>query len=364
MKITAAVARQIEGEFSLEELNLAEPNEDELLVKIVATGVCHTDLSVVDGVFPLPLPLVLGHEGAGVVKRVGANVTGFDPGDHVVLTFNSCGECDPCAHEHPAYCDLYPALNFSPRRADGSAILHDANGDPVGGPFFTQSSFATHALSKSNNTVKVPQDVPLELLGPLSCGLSTGAGTVMNVLKPRPDSTIAVIGTGAVGMAGLMAAKAVGAERIIAVDRVEHRLELARKLGATHLINTENQDLANALQSLGGISQCLDTSGVPTLISAAVGALRSRGRLALVGVSKEQQVTFNTLDLVSGGKVICGVVNGDCNPSVLIPQLIDMYRDGRFPMDRLAAYYSFDQINQAVADTHSGKTIKPILRMG
>ena len=362
MKITAAVARQIEGTFSLEEVELAEPNDDELLVKIVATGVCHTDLSIVEQIFPLPLPLVLGHEGSGIVERVGAKVTGYEPGDHVVLTFNCCGECNACAHKQPAYCDLYPALNFFTRRPDGSATLKDAQGDLIGGSFFSQSSFATHALTTANNTIKVPADLPLELLGPLGCGLSTGAGTVMNVLKPEPDSTIVIFGTGAVGMAALMAAKAIGAGRIVAVDRVQSRLELALELGATDIVNTAEQDLATRLQELGGVDQALDTSGVPALISAAADALKTRGKLVLLGASKEQQVTLNILPLLSG-KVIRGATNGDCNPSVLIPQLVDMYLQGRFPMDRLVTFYPFYRINEAVADSYSGKTIKPILRM-
>lgn len=362
MRIKAAVARQIDGEFTVEPIDLVEPNDEEILVKIVATGVCHTDVAIVEQIMPLPLPLVLGHEGAGIVERVGANVTGFEPGDHVVLTFNTCGECGPCTQGHPVYCDQYPLFNFSPGRPDGSPTLYDVNGEPVGGAFFSQSSFATYALSQPRNTIKVREDVPLELLGPLSCGLSTGAGTVMNVLKPGPDTTIAVFGTGAVGMAALMAAKAMGAGRIIAVDRVESRLELARELGASELINTANQDLAAALEEMGGIDQGLDTSGAPALISTAANALKTCGTLALVGASRERQVTLTLLPLISG-KVIRGVVNGDCVPSVMIPQLIDMYLAGEFPMDRLVTYYALDQINEAVADSLSGKTIKAILRM-
>lgn len=361
MKIKAAVARTPHGAFTVEDVELVQPNAEEILVRLVATGICHTDLAIIEQIMPLPLPFVLGHEGAGIVEQVGANVTGLTPGDHVVLTFNTCGHCEPCADDHPAYCQQYPVLNFFTRRPDGSPTLFDADGQPLGGAFFGQSSFATYAIASPRNTIKVRADAPLELLGPLGCGLSTGAGTVMNVLKPGPKTTIAVFGTGAVGMAAVMAAKALGAGRIIAVDRVESRLALARELGATDTIDTSQQDLATALEAIGGLDQAIDTSGVPALVAAAVGALRERGTCVLLGASKDPLVTLNMLPLISG-RVIRGVVNGDCVPADFIPKLVDMYLAGQFPIDKLSAFYALDDINQAVADSNSGKTIKPILR--
>ncbi len=360
MKIQAAVARQAHGAFTVETVELAPPNADELLVRLVATGICHTDLAIIDQIMPLPLPQILGHEGAGVVEAVGANVTGFAPGDHVVLTFNTCGQCAPCTDHHPAYCQSYPLLNFCGTRPDGSATLQDAAGDALGGVFFGQSSFATHALSSPRNSIKVRQDAPLALLGPLGCGLSTGAGTVINVLQPGADTVLAVFGAGAVGLSALMAAKALGVRRIVAIDRVESRLTLARELGATDVIDTSRQDLGEALVALGGVDQAIDTSGVPALIAAAVGALKERGTCILLGASKQSDVTLNILPLISG-RVIRGVVNGDCDPAILIPQLVDWYLEGRFPIDRLSAFYPLQDINQAVADSISGKTIKPIL---
>ena len=360
MKIQAAVARQADGDFTVENVELIAPGPDELLVQLVATGICHTDLSIVEQIMPLPLPHVLGHEGAGIVEAVGAHVAGFTPGDHVVLTFNTCGECGPCTSEHPAYCQNYPLLNFRGARPDGSHTLHDARGEALGSVFFGQSSFATHALSSPRNTIKVRKDAPLELLGPFGCGLSTGAGTVLNVLNPGPETTIAVFGTGAVGMSAVMAAKALGAGRIVTIDRVESRLALARELGATDTIDTSRQDLAEALAALGGIDQAIDTSGVPALVEAAVGALKERGTCVLLGASKQSEIRLNILPLISG-RTIRGVVNGDCDPALLIPQLVDWYMEGRFPIDRLSAFYPLSRINEAVADSRSGKTIKPIL---
>lgn len=363
MRIQAAVAHRPHGEFRIEELELAEPGADEIHVRLVATGVCHTDLSVVEQIMPIPLPLVLGHEGAGVVEKVGGNVSGIAPGDHVVLTFNTCGHCDACTDDHPAYCAQYPLLNFAGGRPDGTPTLHDHAGRAIGGAFFGQSSFANHAITNQRNTIRVRRDAPLELLGPLGCGFSTGAGTVLNVLKPGPKTTIAVFGTGAVGMAAVMAAKAVNTGRIVAVDRVASRLRLARELGATDVIDTSASDLVDSLQALGGVDQAIDTSGVPALIAAAVAALKERGTCVLLGASSQQEVTLNILPLISG-RVIRGVVNGDCDPAVLIPQLVDWYMEGRFPIDRLSAFYPLAEINRAVADSHSGKTIKPILTFG
>jgi aryl-alcohol dehydrogenase len=363
MKIQAAVARQAHGAFTVEDVVLAAPAPGELRVRLVATGICHTDLAIIEQIMPLPLPHVLGHEGAGVVEAVGAEVSGFVPGDHVVLTFNTCGECAPCADDHPAYCANYPVLNFRGARPDGVPTLHDSNGVALGSAFFGQSSFATYALSSARNTIKVRKDAPLALLGPLGCGFSTGAGTVLNVLKPGPATTIAVFGTGAVGMAALMAAKVLGAGRIVAVDRVASRLELARELGATDTIDTAQQDLSDALQALGGVDQAVDTSGVPALIAAAVAGLKERGTCVLLGASSQSEVTLNILPLISG-RVVRGVVNGDCDPAVLIPQLVDWYMEGAFPIDRISAFYPLADINEAVAASTSGRTIKPILTFG
>lgn len=361
MQIQAAVAREIHGKLSVETVNLANPTADEILVKLVATGVCHTDQAIIEQIMPLPLPLVLGHEGAGIVEAVGANVKGISVGDHVVLTFASCGHCHHCEEHHPSYCADYAPLNFGTRRADGTPTITDNTGAPIGGAFFAQSSFATHALASQSNTIKVRKDAPLELLGPLGCGLSTGAGTVFNVFKPAPDSTLAIFGTGALGCAAIMAAKSLGVKRIVAIDRVASRLERARKLGASDTIDTSKENLAEALQALGGLDFAMDTSGVPKLIEAAVAALKVRGVCAVLGASAESDLHLSVLPLISG-RCLRGVTNGDCDPQELIPKLVDMYMAGTFPFDQLCAFYSLADINQAFADSHSGKTIKPIIR--
>ncbi|MCA8094845.1 NAD(P)-dependent alcohol dehydrogenase [Burkholderia anthina] len=361
MEIQAAVARVTRGDFTVETVSLADIEVDEVLVRLVATGICHTDLSAVDGILPLPLPLVAGHEGAGIIERVGRNVKGLEPGDSVVLTFASCGRCANCSDHHPAYCDHYGALNFGMHRADGTPTLVDAKGRYLGGAFFAQSSFATYAIATPSNIVKVRRDAPLALLGPLGCGLTTGAGTVLNVLKPAPEATFAVIGTGALGMAAIMAAKILGVRRIVAVDRVQSRLELARELGASETIDTTSQNVADAFPALGGLDAVIDTSGVPKLIEAAVGALRTRGTCVILGAGAEQDLKLNVMQMI-GGKSIRGVVNGDCEPDKLIPRLVDLHMEERFPIERLVEYYPLSDINRAVADSRSGRVIKPIIK--
>lgn len=360
MEIQAAVVNAPHAPFVIEPVRLDPPRADEVLVKLTATGICHTDVAIVEQILPLPLPYILGHEGAGVVVEVGTAVTGVAKGDHVVLTFGSCGSCRQCTCGHPAYCSSQPLLNFAGRRSDGSATVRSSRGEAVNASFFGQSSFATHAISPVRNVIKVRTDAPLEFLGPLGCGLMTGAGSVLNVLKPAPDSTFVIFGTGALGFAALFAAKLLGCKRIVAVDRVKSRLDLARTLGATEVIDTSNTDLDKALAEIGGTDYALDTTGVPKVLEAAIRSLNTCGQLALVGASPERVMSTDIMHLISG-RVIRGVVEGDANPPAFIPFLVDKFLEGKFPIDKVSALYPFEQINTAVSDGVSGKTIKPIV---
>jgi aryl-alcohol dehydrogenase len=360
MEIDAAILRNTHGPFQIERLVLAEPRADEVVVRLVAVGLCHTDLTIMHGLMPLPLPLVLGHEGAGVVLSTGSAVTGVQVGDHVVLSYATCGACDACRSEAKPYCDNFPALNFGGKRADGSVTIHDRDGLPVNACFFGQSSFASHALVRERDVVKVRRDVPLKYLGPMGCGFLTGAGTVLNVLRARSHSRLAVFGAGAVGCAAIMAAKHLGCSNIIAFDRVDSRLTLAQSLGATQVIRADTGSLASTLASLGGIDLAVDTTGVPAVVAAAVGALRTRGVCALLGMCNDMRLELDIRALL-GGKTIVGVREGNADPMILIPQLIELYLAGKFPIDRLIAFYPAADISRAVADAESGRIIKPVL---
>jgi aryl-alcohol dehydrogenase len=365
MKINAAVTACCGAPWELHEVELDEPRENEVLVRIVATGLCHTDVSVRDQHLPVPLPAVLGHEGAGVVEKVGAGVHGLQVGDHVVLCVASCGHCRNCSRGLPTYCENAMPLNFSGRRVDGSPTLHHA-GKPISGAFFGQSSFATYALANENNVVRIPRDVPLEMMGPLGCGIQTGAGTVINALAAPVGSSIVVFGAGAVGLSAIMAARVVGCTTIVAVDVHANRLQLAAELGATHLIDARaTPDVVAAIRAIGGGAEfSVDTTAVPSVAAQAVACLAPLGRCAIVGVYKPgTELTFAADSLFFGQKV-GGAIEGDSVPKLFIPQLVELWRQGRFPFDRLIKYYDFDQINRAVEDSSSGLVIKPVIRIG
>ncbi|MCP3405623.1 NAD(P)-dependent alcohol dehydrogenase [Bradyrhizobium sp. CCGB01] len=365
MKIRAAVAREKGAPLKLETIDLEAPRPDEILVKVKATGVCHTDLVVRNGMLPTPLPVVLGHEGAGVVVAVGAAITKVKPGDHVVMTFNSCGGCPSCQDHAASYCHEFFPRNFFAARADGSSAL-SADGARINGNFFGQSSFATHALCHEANVVKVTSDVPLELLGPLACGMQTGAGAVMNVLKISAGKSFAVFGPGSVGLSALMAAHAAGASTIIAVDINPARLESARSLGATHAIDSRQTNPIEAIMRITGtgLDFALDTTGLPAVIRNAVESLGPRGACGILGASgPDAEIVLNETHFMSAGRRLIGIVEGDSDPTIFIPTLIDLYRSGRFPFDKLVKFYTLDEINIAINDSETGAVIKPIVRM-
>jgi aryl-alcohol dehydrogenase len=364
MEIAAAVAREKEHPFFVEELELEEPRADEVLVRIVGAGMCHTDLIVRDQWYPVPLPCVLGHEGAGVVERVGEGVTKVQPGDPVALSFNSCGQCPNCASGKPAYCLNFFERNFGGARPDGSTSI--SKDGALHSHFFGQSSFATYALASERSVVKVPEDAPLELLGPLGCGIQTGAGGVLNTLHPEAGTSIAVFGTGAVGMSAIMAAVIVGCTTIIGVDVKPNRLELARELGATHTINGAE---ANAVEEIGditggGANYSLETTGVPEVLRQAVDALAPLGICGVIGAPPlGTEVSLDINGILIPGKTVRGIVEGDSVPDVFIPRLIELHDKGRFPFDRLVEFYDLKEINRAAEDSEEGSVLKPVLRM-
>ena len=365
MRIRAAVVREKAKPFSVEELELEAPRPDEVLVRIVGVGVCHTDVKMRDGARPLPLPIVLGHEGAGVVEAVGSAVSEVRSGDHVVLSFDYCGMCANCQNGRQAYCEEVFRYSFGGARPDGTSPLRK-NGEVVHGMFFGQSSFAEFALANRRNVVKVPKNVPLEILGPLGCGVQTGAGAVLNSLAAEAGSSIAIFGAGTVGLSAVMAACVAGCSPIIAVDIDTGRLGLARELGATHTFNgAEIPELVEAIQRVsdGGVNYSLDTTSNPTVFRQAVDSLKMLGSCGLIGgMAPGTEVCIEANHLLPG-RTVRGIIQGDSVPQSFIPRLIELYKQGRFPFDRLIRPYSLEEINQACADMAAGNTIKPVLRL-
>lgn len=353
--------RRVGGALEPAVILIPEIRPDELLVRIHSTGVCHTDLAVMRGDLPVPLPIVLGHEGAGVIELVGSEVTGFGVGDHVALSFASCGECGPCRSGRPSACSRFVDLNFGGARADGTTTLQDAGRTPLHGSFFGQSSFATHAVVAARNAVIVPEDVPLHLIGPLGCGVQTGAGTVLHVLSVGAGGRLVVAGAGAVGLSAVMAAHAAGAGMIVAVDVVPARLELAMELGATHTVDARDGDLLSRLLAITGADGAdagIDTTAAPDVLAAVIGATRFGGDVASLGIPRPGSSLPIAL---LGGKRVIGVIEGGAIPRRTIPQLLELHRLGRFPFERLIRTYPFEALDQAIADTESGRTIKAVL---
>jgi aryl-alcohol dehydrogenase len=364
MRITAAVARTPGADLDIVKLDLEDPRADELLIRMVGVGVCHTDLTVRDEPAPMQLPLVLGHEGSGVVEKVGAAVQGLEVGDKVVLTWESCGVCRHCLSANPAFCPKFPSLNQSGHRADGTTGLSEA-GRPIGGRFFGQSSFASHALSRARNTIKLPEDLSLELLqllGPLGCGIQTGAGAVLTAFDVRPGASLAVWGAGGVGLSAVMAAATRHCDPIVAIDTHPGRLELARVLGATHTVDAGSDDVRERVVAIsdGGVDYAIDTTGLAPVVAKAARALAVGGRLGLHGRAR---LGPGGMDLaqVPPGRSVAFLIEGNCVPQLFIPEMLDLHQRGRLPFDLLIRTYPFDQINQAIDDMQSGSVIKPVL---
>ena len=367
MDIKAAVVREKGGPFLIEDLQLDTPLEGEVLVKVVACGICHTDLIIRDQFYPTPLPIVLGHEGAGIVEAVGSGVKTVRPGDHVLMSFAYCGSCPSCVEGATSYCWHHMEMNFSGKRYSGSGWTlfaplskRRAHGSPeqINGAFFNQSALATHAIATEENVVVVDKDANLKILAPLGCGFQTGAGAILNTLRPEIGSSLVVTGAGNVGLAAVMAAKIIKCEPIIVIDVVPERLSLARQLGATHTIDATRE---NAVEGVKRI--CPDGVGWEIL-----GAMWVEADCNLTGaepLARQLLLGRTFFREHFGPKAESRVL---WLPDVFgyawsLPQLIKLFNEGLFPIDRLVKHYPLGQIEAAIADMKSGRTIKPVLLM-
>jgi aryl-alcohol dehydrogenase len=363
VKTTAAVLLSASEPLEILELDIDEPRPDEVVVRLAGAGICHTDLGVIAQPGENQLPIVLGHEGAGVVEYVGTAVTGLGVGDHVVLSYNYCGACDNCRSGLPMHCRDFFGLNLVGTRIDGTSPLR-RGGQPVLGHFFGQSSWATTAVTTERNCVKVDTDLPLELLGPLGCGIQTGAGAVLNTLAPEAGSSIAIFGVGSVGLAAVLGATVAECGTIVAVDIDDARLQRAAEFGATATVNSAHGDAAEQIRDLTGgrgVHYAVDCVGVGAVVRAALLCLQTPGVCASVGFQGlPNDVTIDQGHLLFG-KSLIGVIEGDAIARSFVPQLLELFQAGRFPFDKLIQTYPFTAINDAIGAIHAGEVTKAVL---
>ncbi len=363
MKVKAAVTRE-KGKLAIETVELAEPKAGEVLVKLVASGICHTDTAVIEQYLPITFPVVAGHEGVGVIEKVGLGVTSLKPGDRVVLTYPSCGTCEHCEDAHPYSCDDNFAMLFGGKFRDGTTRITTDDGKNVG-TMFMQSSFATYAIATEDNTIKVDVDIDdLKKLCSLGCGVQTGAGAVLNRMKPRPGSSIAIFGCGAVGLAGIMAAKIAGCSTIIAIHGSKGREE-ALEFGATHTINGRKEDTVARVKEITGgkgVNYALESSGQPPLAVTMLQCMAKEGLAVTVSVTAGAEVPIMLEPLIMNPSVsFAGCVEGHSNPKVFIPEMVKLWKEGKLPVDKMNKYYKFDEIQKAFEESHTGGVLKPII---
>ena len=363
MEIRAVVSRG-KGQFKVENLTLSAPGKGEVLVKLTACGICHTDEAMLNRETRPQVGFVMGHEGAGVVEAVGAECKEFAVGDHVILAFPSCGCCTPCQDGHPYACAQTPKLFFDGSSTEGKQKISDGTSDEIG-VFFGQGSLSTYSVVSERNAVKVPKEADLREICGLACGLQTGSGTVLNRMEPKQGSSIAVFGCGAVGLSGVMAAKIAGCKTIIAVDLLQSRLDTALDCGATHVINGKDSELLTKIMQItngAGVNFVLEASGATVLYETILDSLSILGLCVVVGMTNGKIVPINTEGkLMHKCATLAGLLEGGSNPKEFIPKMVKYYMDGKFPLDKLVEFYPFDRIEEAFEDGRSGKTIKPVV---
>ncbi|KAH9900279.1 GroES-like protein [Xylariomycetidae sp. FL2044] len=367
IETVALVVNQAKEDFKLVPIILDEVRPDEFLVEMHYSGICHTDLVAQQGLLPMvEFPAIFGHEGAGIIRAIGSDVRDktLKIGDAVLLSFNTCGACRACRTKHPGLCHPHAAVNFNGvRLSDRSTPARlrggDGDGTAVRGQYFGQSSFSRMSVVSEKCVVRCAHPEQMHVYAPMGCGFQTGAGTVLNVLRPAREQSLVVFGLGSVGLASVMAAKYLEVGQIVGVDIVEERLSLARELGATHAINSRRAvDVARAIREVtdGGASFAVDCTGVLEVIEDMIECLGPQGTAALVGAPpSDSRVKLDPLMFLIGNKKLVGVIEGDSNPSEFIPRLVDMHRAGHFPIDKLCKTYPISRFQEAIHDMHAGR---------
>jgi S-(hydroxymethyl)glutathione dehydrogenase/alcohol dehydrogenase len=362
----AAVLLDYEQPVQTLHVELMDPKLGEVLVKMAAAGVCHSDLHVIKADLPLPVPLVLGHEGAGIVEAVGDGVTRVKPGDHVVLSWvPECGECHFCQISRYDMCDSAAASALIGTQRDGTTRFQ-LDGEDIY-QFSMTGTFAEYTVVPEASAIPIRKDVPLELAALVGCSVMTGVGAVINTAKVRPGSSVVVIGTGGVGLNVIQGAKLSGAEKIIAVDMMDRKLEMARTFGATHTINAREKDVIMTVLDYTdqlGAEYAFEVIGRPETIAQAYNCLRKTGTAVVVGIaSPNEEVCINAFSIPSQAKTLTGTWYGQGNPRIDLPKLLDLYKAGKLKLDELMTRtYDLSQVNEAFQDMLDGQVARGIIK--
>jgi len=364
--VKAAILYEINQPLKVEAIEIPRPATNEILVKIKAVGVCHTDLHPIKGDIPVPLPIVLGHEGAGIVEEIGEGVTTVQPGDHVVLfPAPACGRCICCATGQPYLCMVAGPLLFAGTMMDGTKRLKTPDGKELNS-FFLQSSFAEYSVVHETAAIKVDKDLPIEKMAAFSCGMSTGLGMVRNTAKVVPGSRVAIFGCGGVGLMAMWSAKLVPASMIIGVDKIAGKLDMAKEFGATHVIDASREDPVEKIIELtgGGADYSFECIGNVKAMEQACSAVHPGGMTVIAGAAgADEKVCIEALPFVTGN-IVMGTVGGSTIPSVDIPKNIELYKKGLLPLDKfISRTYALEEINQAFEAMQKGEVARSIVVM-
>lgn len=372
MKVRAAILREMEKPkpyaasrpLAIEDVELAPPGPGEVLVQIKAAGLCHSDLSVINGNRPRPVPMALGHEAAGLVRECGAGVDDLKPGDPVVMVFvPSCGHCLPCMEGRPALCEPGAAANGAGTLLSGARRLAQ-NGRPIH-HHMGVSAFAEYAVVSRRSLIKIGGDVPLDQAAMFGCAVLTGVGAVLNTARVHPGARVAVVGLGGVGLNSLLAAAMIGAHPIVAVDLNDSKLALARQLGASHAVNAGDPKCVEAVREAtgGGADFAFEMAGSVKAMDVAYRATRRGGTTVSAGLPHpSHDFAFKHVGLVAEERTIKGSYIGSCVPLRDLPRYIGLYHQGRLPVDRLlSARLKLDEINAGFDELDAGNTVRQMV---
>ncbi len=349
----------------IEEIDITPPGNGEVLVEVEAAGICHSDLSVVNGVRPRPTPMALGHEASGVVTEVGANVSGLRPGDHVVFSYVPiCGQCEYCTSGRPALCEPGNQANANGTLLDGTVHFRNTQGECVH-HHLGVSAFSRYTVVSERSLIKIDPEIPLDKAAIFGCAVLTGVGAVFNTAQVAPGKSVVIFGLGGVGLNAVLAARAAGAWPIIAVDLLESKLQLAKELGATEVVRADKEDCVEAIRELtkGGADYAFEAVGHEKVWRDVFLSTRRGGEAICIGVAApDVEYRVPAVSLVGEGKVIKGCYMGSSVPSRDIPRFLNMYMAGRLPVDRLMTHtVKLDQINEAFDMLAEGRAVRQLV---